>query len=561
MAAAPLSAVRDFLPNGGTLDHEAFAPRQRWLVCLLGLHVPALAAFGAWRGFGVLELLVAVIGPAALAWVGDSAHDRRLGSAAVAVGLAVSSGVLLHLSDGAAEARFHVFVVVVVVALYQDWVPLFLVTVIGAAPLPWHGGDPGPKPIVHAAAVVAACVGQVLVLRATQREERKNARLAAELARTQSEVEARESASELFINLARRNQALLDRQINLVVAMQEREADPDQLAELFALDHLATRIRRNAESLLVLSGEESPRRWGRPVALADVVRAGIAEVEDYRRADVVVDEAVAVTGRAVADIAHLLAELVENGLQFSPPDTRVRVASTPRADGGCTLTVEDRGIGLPAVDLAGANELLARAPEVDLRLSKRLGLHVISRLAARYGMRVTLAATAGGGTTATVVIPADLLAPAEPVATAPASASTKPRRPALVATVAGRPLAAPTRPIIEPALVPPTSRRRIMAAAPIAVPDPTPALPAVAAAAAASAQVPAPGGLPRRVPQASLHPQILSGTGPAPVVPAVPDGARRRSPDEIRSALSRFQAGQQRGREEALVRRREGDEL
>lgn len=247
----------------------------------------------------------------------------------------------------------------------------------------------------HGAALVAAACGQVLSWRANDAEQRRSAQLAAALARAETQAEERASIGELFVHLARRNQSLLDRQIGLLVQMEEQEADPDALDRLFRLDHLATRIRRNAESLLVLSGEDPPRRWGRPVALADVVRAAVSEVEDYRRTEVAIDDGVGVVGRAVADLAHLVAELVENGLQFSPPETRVRIANLRRPDGGCELRIEDRGIGMAAADRDAANDLLASPPEVDLRVAKRLGLHVVSRLAVRYGVRVRSCCCAG----------------------------------------------------------------------------------------------------------------------------------------------------------------------
>jgi len=292
----------------------------------------------------------------------------------------------------------------------------------------------------HGAAFVAAACGQVLSWRANDDEQRRSAQLAAALARAETQAEERASIGELFVHLARRNQSLLDRQIGLLVQMEEQEADPDALDRLFRLDHLATRIRRNAESLLVLSGEDPPRRWGRPVALADVVRAAVSEVEDYRRTEVAIDDGVGVVGRAVADLAHLVAELVENGLQFSPPETRVRIANLRRPDGGCELRIEDRGIGMAAADRDAGNDLLASPPEVDLRVVKRLGFHVVSRLAVRYGVRVRLLETPGGGMTAVVLVPESLLAEADSGAPAavPSTDRLGARRPRSPGDRAGR---------------------------------------------------------------------------------------------------------------------------
>jgi signal transduction histidine kinase len=595
--SASLNAVRSALPAGTTLDEDAFALRHRALRRLLALHVPALLAFGLARGEDVPVVAAEAAVVALFAWLAVVVRHRRVTASIVAVGLVASSAAVVHLSDGAVEARIHVLVVLAVVGLYQDWMPLAVALTLALAgqfaatavdpTLVLPAGSRQDQPWlwagVHAAASLAVAAVQVALWRVADEQHRRGTQLGTDLARAQSQIEARESVSELFVNLARRNQALLDRQIDLIVGMEEREAEPEQLAQLFQLDHLATRIRRNAESLLVLSGEEPPRRWGRPVPLTDVVRAAVAEVEEYRRVDVLVDESLAVAGRAVADVAHLLAELVENGLQFSPPESRVRVTSVVRPDRSCVLTIEDRGIGLADMELSSANDLLARPPEVDLRLSKRLGFHVVSRLAARYSLRVQLQPTPGGGVTATVRVPEELLAPVEaPVPVVPVAAARPVRPPTSPPTVAGRPVGpargatptAPLQPVARPA--PPPASVRPAAPAPRPSPPPAPApapapTPVPVAAAtpppeplatvvagrvvAPTVPAPAPGGLPRRVPQASLSPQLREAVQrPAPTPGAPVDPARRvprRSPDEVRSVLSSFQSGQRRGRHEA----------
>ena len=212
-----------------------------------------------------------------------------------------------------------------------------------------------------------------------------------------AEAEQREAVSELLVNLARRNQSLLNRQLGLISDLEQRERQPDVLDELFQLDHLATRIRRNAESLLVLSGDEPSRLWGQPVPLPEVVRAAAAEVEEYRRVDVQVNDHLEVVGRAVADVAHLLAELIENATTFSPPTRPVLVRShlAPGEPRGFVVSVEDIGIGMSDDELRRANDLLADAPEVDLRRATMLGFHVVARLAARYGIAVSVAADPG----------------------------------------------------------------------------------------------------------------------------------------------------------------------
>jgi signal transduction histidine kinase len=447
-----MRAISDLLPRGNRLDEEAFSRRHQVLRWVLGLHVPLVFAFGSARGENTGWTAGALILPALCLVLCTWDVPRRVAASLTTVGLVSTSLVLVSLSDGAPAAYLHLLAILGFVGLYQDWIPLLLavttaVAVSGVGAPVFPNVVPDGQESLHWAAATGgaallACTAQLLLWRASEEERRRTAELAGELARAQTQIEARESISELFVNLARRNQSLLDRQISHIVAMEERTSDPDALADLFRLDHLATRIRRNAESLLVLSGEEPSRRWGRPVPLPDVVRAAVAEVEDFRRCDLVIDEGVAVAGRAVADLAHLLAELVENGLQFSSPASRVRVASQARPDGGTTITIEDRGIGLSEVDRAAANDLLSRAPEVDLRLSKRLGLHVVSRLASRYGVRVRMESTAGGGKTVVVVVPAELLTTPD-VGTAPASSPEVTAAAPRIETVAGRRLADP----------------------------------------------------------------------------------------------------------------------
>ncbi|HEX6755526.1 MAG TPA: ATP-binding protein, partial [Mycobacteriales bacterium] len=262
--------------------------------------------------------------------------------------------------------------------------------------------------LVHGVAVLAACVGVVLFWKNTEDEQSRSLQLTRQL--TEAELSRRRFTSELLVNLARRNQNLLYRQLDLLNNLEEKEHDPDALADLFRLDHLATRIRRNAESLLVLSGEEAPRTWGSPVLLVDVVRAAIAETEDLDRVDFAVDESLAVSGRAVADCTHLLAELVENAVQFSPPGMSVMIrtrAYLPQP-GAQVLTVEDWGVGMSRTDLDEANDVLRRPRQFDLAVSQRLGLHVVARLAQRYKITVSLEATPGGGVTAVMILPVHL---------------------------------------------------------------------------------------------------------------------------------------------------------
>ncbi|MBO2458982.1 nitrate- and nitrite sensing domain-containing protein [Actinomadura violacea] len=257
------------------------------------------------------------------------------------------------------------------------------------------------------------------------------------------EVAARRGISEVFVNLARRNQALLHRQLSLLDTMERRTEDPSELSDLFRLDHLATRMRRHAEGLVILAGKTAGRGWRRPVPLVDVVRGAVAEVEDYPRVRVQPLPRIALLGSAVADVIHLLAEVVENATTFSPPQSPVRVSGHPVAN-GFAIEVEDRGLGMTEEALRAANARLDDPPEFDPSDSAQLGLFVVARLAERHEIKVTLRQSPYGGTTAIALIPGSLIvdtAEPEPIArrntgpmrlpAAPAAALSAPARPAV----------------------------------------------------------------------------------------------------------------------------------
>jgi HAMP domain-containing protein len=227
----------------------------------------------------------------------------------------------------------------------------------------------------------------------------------------------RKSVGDMFLNLARRSQSLVDRQLELIDDLERGETDPEALENLFRLDHLATRMRRNAENLIVLSGSEPARRWSDPVPLIDVVRAAIAEVEDYTRVELLPIEPLALGGQAVSDVVHLLAELIENATSFSPPGTKVQVAGQ-HVSSGYVIEIEDRGLGMTDPELVEANERLANPPTIDFALSRMLGIFVVGRLASRYGVKVQLRHSWYGGVTALVLFPENLVV-RPPVATAP----------------------------------------------------------------------------------------------------------------------------------------------
>jgi signal transduction histidine kinase len=218
----------------------------------------------------------------------------------------------------------------------------------------------------------------------------------------------RRNIADSFVNLGRRNQNLLGRQLDFITELEHNETDPDTLANLFRLDHLATRMRRNAESLLVLAGIDPPRKWTAPVRVTDAIRAALGEVEDYQRVTVRAVEPTTVLGTAAADLAHLLAELIENALIFSPPDQTVEIRGRVQP-AGYTLAVIDSGLGMPPEELARANRRLAGAESFTIAPSKYLGHYVAGNLAARHGINVTLHNSPGHGITATVNLPPNLL--------------------------------------------------------------------------------------------------------------------------------------------------------
>jgi PAS domain S-box-containing protein len=218
----------------------------------------------------------------------------------------------------------------------------------------------------------------------------------------------RQSIGDLLHNLARRSQGLVDRQLELIDELERKEVDPDRLHELFRMDHLATRMRRNVENLIVLSGVDQRRRWSESVPLRDVVEAAVAEVEDYSRVQVAGINDLTLAGHAASDVAHLLAELVENATSFSSPTTTVEVSGGPTGN-GYVLEIEDHGIGMSETELAEANRRLVEPLAADVAVSRMMGFHVVGRLAARHGIRVQLRHHWFGGVTALVLLPAVLL--------------------------------------------------------------------------------------------------------------------------------------------------------
>jgi signal transduction histidine kinase len=424
----------------------------------------------------------------------------------------------------------------------------------------------------------------------------------------------RKGVNQVFLNISMRNQSLLHRQLGMLDAMERRTSEPEALADLFRIDHLTTRMRRHAEGLIILSGSVPGRGWRDPVPVVDVLRAAVAEVEDYVRVDVNSESEDLVAGSAVSDVIHLIAELVENATVFSPPNTRIEVRAE-RVGTGLVAEVEDRGLGLSAEELADINRRLASSQEFDLAHSDQLGLFVVSQLAARHEIEVSLRRSVYGGTTAVVLLPFGVIVRAEEgppvrgdqgewVSDNGRTLTGRHRLPApnraldpgagtgewLADANGSGPAVAQTAPLAPWEIGPPptlptaaSSARRLSGSRPAVPPwdgettdswttasysspavpassvrrePPPPDRPGHEPATRASRELEGPGGppghshlgMPIRVPQASLAPQLRSRSDAArpaedeaPEVPA-------RSPEATRNMLSMMQQGWRRGR-------------
>jgi signal transduction histidine kinase len=369
----------------------------------------------------------------------------------------------------------------------------------------------------------------------------------------------RKGVNQVFVSLSLRNQSLLHRQLSMLDDMERATSDPAVLGDLFRLDHLTTRMRRHAEGLLILAGSTPGRGWRDPVPVADVLQAAVAEVEDYVRLDVLTESDDAVAGTAVNDIIHLLAELAENATQFSPPDTRVRVTGNT-VGRGFAVEIEDRGLGMPEAVMAELNARLASPPEFDLANTDQLGLFVAARLARRHGIKITLRPSPYGGTTAVVVLPREVIS-----ADHEADSWFRPDSAGELTTgfgLTGRHRGAPSQDqgAVRPPGLPPAHRRLEAPTAPPPAPERVAAFEPFQPGpfAPADGSGPAPGGsgtpashmgMPRRVRQASLAPQLRRKDGEADPVPLRPAAAGpARSPEQTSAALSALQAGWLRGR-------------
>ncbi|WP_223198580.1 sensor histidine kinase [Solihabitans fulvus] len=387
----------------------------------------------------------------------------------------------------------------------------------------------------------------------------------------------RRNTTESLANLGRRNQNLVRRQLNFISDFEREELDPSALANLFELDHLATRMRRNAESLLVLVGESSPRRWAAPLPITDVIRAALSEVEDYRRVVLRRMDDAFITGSVVTEVAHLFAELIENGLSFSPPDLEVEIYGR-RMGSSYLLAIIDYGVGMSADELEAANRRLSGAESFLVAPTRFLGHYVVGRLAKRLGVDVRLAESPAAGVTAKLVLPGSLLA--DPSAAVPSAepGQGKAERRELVAARAAtaQPSAVVDGPIVGdlrrpvrvdrvestgslPVTDGATARRQSRgeggsgaangAARPRRIPQEPAASSGPAHGESPGAQ--RPGGQERtRNGLVKRQPRSRAGAEPQPTVSrqaAVERPMEERSPSEVRNTLAAFRSGHQRG--------------
>jgi signal transduction histidine kinase len=399
----------------------------------------------------------------------------------------------------------------------------------------------------------------------------------ATVAATASEIRLRSGVSQVFVSLARRSQSLLQRQLRLIDELEQKAPDPGTLADLFPLDHLTTRMRRHAEGLIILAGATPGRAWSSPVPVIDVIRGAVAEVEDYQRVTVATTTDEMMVGSVVADMIHLLAELIENGCLFSPSGARIEVRAE-RTGHGFAFEVEDRGLGITPDDLDAINERLGSPTDFDLANADQLGLFVVGKLAARHGVRVFLRPSPYGGTTAIVMMPASLMAPGtDAVTTTAKPTAAADRDMQLLLTGRARrpePTVVPDPvtpdPVVSSPVVSSRVRSRSLASAASARPTVADSPGDVADGSAQPPQAPdavlprrsrqprrtaAAGthnGLPRRVRQASLSPHLRDSASADPTAPAAGDDLAGRTPEQARSLLASMQNGWERGRRDDL---------
>ena len=346
-----------------------------------------------------------------------------------------------------------------------------------------------------------------------------------------NEAMLRSSFNAMFVNLSRRSQSLIERLARVIDSLEQDEADPDRLSNLFSMDHLVTRMRRNSENLLLLAGHETTRKWSAPVPLADVVRAATSEIEQYSRVAMKIQPGISLTGPAVSDVVHLLAEIVENATIFSSKDTPVHISGQEIPSGGVLIEVKDSGVGIPEARLAEMNLRLDNPPVIDVSVSRHMGLFAVARLAERHGVRVRLRARSPRGLTALVWLPDDV---AERGAARSGWPGNRPGRSAgAAARTSGGPgtgaHAAPDGPFTDGPFTGGQAASGWQAAAvstPGTMPMPTvPTMPPVPAGAAGAARAPAAPREPAQAADSAVSDWFRSSRSPAPGSAGSPSAA------------------------------------
>lgn len=598
------------LPRGNTLDASEWNRRHQVLQWVLGLHIPALFLMSLLMGRGLVFTAYLLLPTIVLLGLSQGLRRaRRMSAVLNTVGLTYCSIALVVITQGTIEAHFHFFIMIGLIALYQDWLPLgvnIALTVISHG----LGSAFGPNVIfnhpaaqqhpwlwagIHGIAVLVAYAGVVAFWGITEDDQNERTELTKRLtaAKAAQQAAALEDINAVFLNIAHRSQAIVHRQLQVLDKAERAEEDPDQLGLLFQLDHLTTRERRNAENLIILGGGQPGRQWRNPVPLLELVRSAASETEQYTRVALGRMPRMLVAGRAVGDLIHLIAELLDNATSFSPPDARIDVRGN-RVGKGVVLEIEDQGLGIEPERMEQLNEMLRSDSNIGPSAKSqdwRLGLFVVSRLARRHGISVTLVESAYGGVRAIALIPMTLLTDApdsDPEIDEPggdlALAGTVPApRPSTNGSTNGnghRPQPRPrharngraTEPAVTEAPAPAAAAPAVEApAAPAAAPTaPAPAEQAPARPTAPAEQAPArpstpadarpspkptPGrpGLPSRRRQAHVAPELLeTPDGELPQPAAVDAGADPGSDDAAaeaaRSRMSAFQRGTVGGR-------------
>lgn len=331
----------------------------------------------------------------------------------------------------------------------------------------------------------------------------------------------RRQVNDMFETLSRRNKSLVDQQLGLIEQLEQDEDDPRRLENLFRLDHIAARMRRNGDNLLVLAGTDVRRARTAPVALGDTLRAAVSGVEEYRRVELGQIPPGVVTGHAAPDVVHLIAELLDNSLRYSPPETTVSINAARTIDGSMIVEIADLGIGMSPADILDANERLAAGGEMSADTARRMGLFVVSRISRRYNISVRLRPTATSSThsgiTATVLLPTSILDSSR-------APEIRTPRTGPVATVERTPPPEPPAPVwsqpVPTASAPPQPATRSFADLPRRTPGiSTDRTETFAPITPESTPTATPSGLPRRTPGTSGVPQVSTSTTPAPAAP------------------------------------------